>query len=209
MTRKRKVQRKKRRRTPLEIVTCLSETTACCPPPRQLSIQSGRNTHNPSPPQENYKKGIPTDCQNITSSQYLSEKTYLVKKTTRYWSTSTGCVKIGVLGINQLPESQAAGSQSSNEMTSRPLYVPHVGQTRWGRLGLWHCGQTFTDGSLSASCARRLSLRACEVFRFGTAMDQIPFLTKDVGYQIFGQNAKPKYRHFAESHPANPFLSKR
>jgi aryl-alcohol dehydrogenase-like predicted oxidoreductase len=54
--------------------------------------------------------------------------------------------------------------------TSRPLYVPQVGQTRCGRFGLPHCGQTFTFGAPIACVARRLSRRDFEVFRFGTAM---------------------------------------
>jgi GNAT superfamily N-acetyltransferase len=50
------------------------------------------------------------------------------------------------------------------------LYVPQVGQTRWGRFGCPHVGQTLTFGALIACVARRLSRRDLEVFRFGTAM---------------------------------------
>jgi hypothetical protein len=48
--------------------------------------------------------------------------------------------------------------------------VPQVGQTRCGRFGWPHVGQTFTFGALIACVARRLSRRDFEVFRFGTAM---------------------------------------
>jgi hypothetical protein len=54
--------------------------------------------------------------------------------------------------------------------TSRPLYVPQVPQTRCGRFGCPHWGQTFTFGALIAWVARRLSRRDFEVFRFGTAI---------------------------------------
>ena len=54
--------------------------------------------------------------------------------------------------------------------TSRPLYVPHVGQTWWGRFGDWHCGQRFTLVASIECVARRLSRRDFEVFFFGTAM---------------------------------------
>ena len=54
--------------------------------------------------------------------------------------------------------------------TSRPLYVPQVGQTRCGRFGWPHVGQTLTFGALISWVARRLSRRDLEVFRFGTAM---------------------------------------
>jgi aryl-alcohol dehydrogenase-like predicted oxidoreductase len=48
--------------------------------------------------------------------------------------------------------------------------VPQVGQTRCGRFGCPHWGQTFTRGALIACVARRLSRRDLDVFRFGTAM---------------------------------------
>jgi GNAT superfamily N-acetyltransferase len=48
--------------------------------------------------------------------------------------------------------------------------VPQVGQTRCGRFGWPHVGQTLTFGALIACVARRLSRRDLEVFRFGTAM---------------------------------------
>jgi hypothetical protein len=54
--------------------------------------------------------------------------------------------------------------------TSRPLYVPQFGQTRCGRLGWLHVGQTLTGVAEIACVARRLSRRLFEVFRFGTAM---------------------------------------
>jgi GNAT superfamily N-acetyltransferase len=50
------------------------------------------------------------------------------------------------------------------------LYVPQVPQTRCGRFGCPHCGQTFTTAALIACVARRLSRRDFEVFRFGTAI---------------------------------------
>src|SRR3954471_24129052 len=53
---------------------------------------------------------------------------------------------------------------------SRPRYVCHRGQTRCGRFGLPHCGQTFSRGASMPCWARRLSRRALEVFFLGTAM---------------------------------------
>jgi GNAT superfamily N-acetyltransferase len=50
------------------------------------------------------------------------------------------------------------------------LYVPQVGQTRCGRFGWPHVGQTLTFGALIACVARRLSRRDLEVFLFGTAI---------------------------------------
>ncbi len=55
-------------------------------------------------------------------------------------------------------------------MIIRPLYEPQLPQTRWGTLGAPHCGQVLVAGTRSASWLRRLSLRAFEVFRFGTAI---------------------------------------
>jgi hypothetical protein len=54
--------------------------------------------------------------------------------------------------------------------TSRPLYVLQFGQTRWGRFGCLHVGQTCTRVTEIPCCARRLSRLAFDVFRFGTAM---------------------------------------
>jgi len=62
------------------------------------------------------------------------------------------------------------GASIRSGSTSRPLYVPQVGQTRCGRFGCPHCGQTLTRGAPIACVARRLSRRDFEVFRFGTAM---------------------------------------
>jgi hypothetical protein len=54
--------------------------------------------------------------------------------------------------------------------TSRPRYVPQVGQTWCGRVGCPQFGQTFTFGAPIACVARRLSRRAFDVFLFGTAL---------------------------------------
>ena len=62
------------------------------------------------------------------------------------------------------------GAWTRSGSTSRPLYVPQVGQTRCGRFGWPHVGQTLTFGALIACVARRLSRRDLEVFRFGTAI---------------------------------------
>ena len=48
--------------------------------------------------------------------------------------------------------------------------MPQVGQTRCGRFGWPHVGQTLTFGALIACVARRLSRRDLDVFRFGTAI---------------------------------------
>ncbi len=77
---------------------------------------------------------------------------------------------------------QALSPYSSKAMTSRPLYVPHTGQTLWGCLGLWHCGQELIVGLVRLSWARRWSRRALEVFLLGTAISDYLFrFTKDVG----------------------------
>jgi hypothetical protein len=53
----------------------------------------------------------------------------------------------------------------------RPLYQPQFGQTMWGSLACWHCGQVERPGVLRTHAeARRLLLFAFEVFFFGTAM---------------------------------------
>ena len=61
-----------------------------------------------------------------------------------------------------------AGARSGE--ISRPRYVLHVGQTRCDYFGDPHCSQVETRGAEMACCARRLSRRDAEVFRFGTAM---------------------------------------
>jgi hypothetical protein len=47
---------------------------------------------------------------------------------------------------------------------------PQCGHTRCGRRGWWHCGQLLTDGAVILCCARRLLVRECDCFCFGTAM---------------------------------------
>jgi hypothetical protein len=64
------------------------------------------------------------------------------------------------------------GAGVSSGSTSRPRYVPHVGQTWWGRFGWWHCGHSTSAGSESLCVARRLSRRDFDVFRLGTAMTE-------------------------------------
>ena len=54
--------------------------------------------------------------------------------------------------------------------TSRPRYVLHVGQTRWDCFGAPQLSHVETRGAATPCWARRLSRRALEVFRFGTAM---------------------------------------
>ena len=51
-----------------------------------------------------------------------------------------------------------------------PGVVPHVGQTRWGSRGLWHCGHALYVGAAILCCARRLLVRLWDCFCFGTAM---------------------------------------
>ena len=58
----------------------------------------------------------------------------------------------------------------SRAMTSRPLYVPHLGQARWGSLGLLHCGQKLAVSTLSFCWARRESRLLFEVFLLGTGI---------------------------------------
>jgi hypothetical protein len=52
-------------------------------------------------------------------------------------------------------------------MTSRPLYWPQWGHTRWGTLGSWQLGHSACAGLLRESWARRFCVRAFECRRFG------------------------------------------
>jgi hypothetical protein len=52
-------------------------------------------------------------------------------------------------------------------MTSRPLYCPQLGHTRWGTFGSWQFGHSAWAGLRSASWARRFWVRALECRRFG------------------------------------------
>ena len=54
--------------------------------------------------------------------------------------------------------------------TSRPRYVPQVGQSRCGRFGSPQVGQTFGRRASIECCARRLSRRDLLDFCFVTAM---------------------------------------
>ena len=62
------------------------------------------------------------------------------------------------------------GASRRSGSTSRPLYVLQFGQTRCICFGCLHVGQTWRCGAEIACCARRLSRRDLDVFRFGTAM---------------------------------------
>jgi mannose-6-phosphate isomerase-like protein (cupin superfamily) len=53
---------------------------------------------------------------------------------------------------------------------SRPRYVLQFGHISCERFGWWQCGQTLRRGAWMPWFARRLSRRAFEVFRFGTAI---------------------------------------
>ncbi len=60
-----------------------------------------------------------------------------------------------------------SSSPMSGRITSRPAYVPQVGQTRCGRRGLWQRGQRFVRGLAAVCVARRLSRRVREVLFLG------------------------------------------
>ncbi len=68
------------------------------------------------------------------------------------------------------PASSLYGAGARSGETSRPRYVLQVGQTRCDCFGDPHCSHVDTRGAEMACCARRLSRRDLEVFRFGTAM---------------------------------------
>src|SRR6188472_3749397 len=53
---------------------------------------------------------------------------------------------------------------------SRPRYVLQVGQAWWARVGEPQFGHTLTGVTEMPCWARRLSRRALDVFRLGTAM---------------------------------------
>src|SRR5690349_680918 len=55
----------------------------------------------------------------------------------------------------------------STSTTSRPLYCPQCGHTRWGSLGSWQFGHSDRPDGLRASCARRVLVRWCECLRLG------------------------------------------
>jgi len=67
-----------------------------------------------------------------------------------------------------VPSRYGAGARSG--ATSRPRYVLHVGQARCDCFGEPQFSQVETRGAEIPCCARRLSRRDLEVFRFGTAM---------------------------------------
>jgi hypothetical protein len=67
-------------------------------------------------------------------------------------------------------ETRLYGVGARSGLTSRPRYVLHVGQTRCDCFGEPQFSHVETRGAEIACCARRLSRRDCEVFRFGTAM---------------------------------------
>src|SRR5271157_4409793 len=56
---------------------------------------------------------------------------------------------------------------STTSTTSRPLYWPQCGHTRWGSLGSWQFGHSARPDAFSASCARRLLVRLWECLRLG------------------------------------------
>ena len=70
--------------------------------------------------------------------------------------------------------------------TSRPLYVPQVGQTWCGRFGEPHCGHVLTRGASILCCARRWSRRAFDVFLFGTAMSGAHTIAESVESRRLG-----------------------
>src|SRR5438552_16481166 len=76
--------------------------------------------------------------------------------------------------------------------TSRPLYVPQVGQRRCGRFGCPHVLQTLTFAAVIACVARRLSRRDLEVFRLGTAMTggQYSHATQEVRLPVRSENGQ-------------------
>ena len=70
-------------------------------------------------------------------------------------------------------------------MACRPLYQPHVGQTTWGSLALWHWGQMLRAGVLRThALARRLRLLAFDVFFFGTAIVSFLSFVAEVSWAV-------------------------
>src|ERR1035437_4404446 len=59
------------------------------------------------------------------------------------------------------------GYSATNSTTSRPLYWPHFGHTRWGSLGSWQLGHSERPDAFRASCARRVLVRLWECLRLG------------------------------------------
>jgi hypothetical protein len=74
-------------------------------------------------------------------------------------------------GVHGDPEAHAVyGAGVPSGWMSRPRYVLHVGHAWCARVGAPQFGHTLTLGTAMPCWARRLSRRAFEVFRLGTAM---------------------------------------
>src|SRR5437588_3202330 len=85
----------------------------------------------------------------------------------------------------------------SSGSTSRPLYVPQVGQTRCGRFGDPHCGHVLTRGASILCWARRWSRRALDVFLLGTAIERASLAA--VRHGQLGAFRDPRYiRHMRQ-----------
>src|ERR1051326_7513376 len=64
---------------------------------------------------------------------------------------------------------------SATSITSRPLYFPQCGQTRWGSLGSWQLGQFAITERRRESCVRRAEVRRleCLLLGFGILLSQL------------------------------------
>jgi hypothetical protein len=81
--------------------------------------------------------------------------------------------KEGILeGAYPAGDNQAAASGffvSLIFMTSRPLYLPQVGQTWWGNIKAWHWGHSTSAGGFKARWLNLIWARDLLFFRFGSA----------------------------------------
>jgi len=85
------------------------------------------------------------------------------------WSppSASTATRIGPIG-RRVYDSYGVGVRRGS--ISRPRYVLQFGHISCDRFGWRQCGQTLRRGAGTACWARRLSRRALDVFRFGTAM---------------------------------------
>ncbi len=65
-------------------------------------------------------------------------------------------------------------------MTSLPLYVPQLGQTRCGIFGSLHCGQTANAGCVKKSCALLVLRLVLECLFTGFGMANYPLFIINV-----------------------------
>ena len=79
-----------------------------------------------------------------------------------------------------------SGYSCTTSTTSRPLYCPQCGQTRWGSFGSWQFGHSERPGAFSDRARGGSAVRRLECLRFGFGIVQ-PLLNSfsPAGRQLF------------------------